>query len=196
MESSETELAYKHGWIGSNTSSTAVQLENHGCAIFRFTLEREIDRAHSHLIYLLHCREQLFGGEGRKARASNDQCSVESASQTEILGGDIDGLTHRVSVYQERLKFQQDRILDSTKRVDDLEREIERLGTVSMEKVKEISEALINEQEKCARLEAELLRAQESDGFKSSQLMEQSQLLDAYIEDVRNLEARLSLIRG
>ena len=196
MESGEAELDYNRGLIRYDTSQKSAQARTDGCVIFRYTLEREIDRAQSHLIYLLQCREKLFGGATDKSRQLNDEFFRSCASQTEMLGGDIDAITDRICLYQERLKFQQDRIVESAKRVKELELEIKRLDNGSSERMGEFAEALMNEQTKCNQLEADLQRAQEVCKFQSSQIIEQSQLLDAYIEDVRNLETRLSLIRG
>jgi hypothetical protein len=196
MECSDgTSLGAQMGYT-SGTESIRIEKTHAYVEDYRYALDREIERSHSHLSRLLRFRAQLIRshicdfGENLRGTHSTHAC------QSELLCGEIEALEHWVTVYQKLLNGQQGAMRMLQERVAELETHNAQLLADSSFRLSELESVLLREEEKRTQAEVELSKLRLENQFQACKIEELSQSLDAYIEDVRNLEIRLSLIRG
>ncbi len=105
--------------------------------------------------------------------------AIHASSQTEILGGDIDGMGDRLLLYRSRIKT----LEDATKVY---QAEIGRLST-SIRELRTRESRETTKLERCiAELRRENLKLKEYAQLKDAQLMESSKLIDYYKEELSN----------
>ena len=106
-------------------------------------------------------------------------CAIIASSQTEILGGDIDGMGDRLLLYRSRIKSLEDAVRG-------YQAEIGRLsGSLRENRARESRET--TKLERCiAELRRENLKLKEYVQLKDTKLMECNKLIDYYKEELNN----------
>lgn len=103
--------------------------------------------------------------------------------QTELLGGELEGMGHRLLLYRNRMKSLEQRLETELKKRDDIQNEL--IQAREREKEIEAVDRDFIQQQK----ENQALR--EANQLQEVKLQDMDRLINYYIDEVKSLESRL-----
>lgn len=140
-------------------------------------LATEISEAHSRL------GDLIFLLKHRTERGTFPGPTASAWVQTELLGGELEGMGHRLLLYRNRMKSLEQRIEAESKKRNEIENELIEIRETQKE-IEAVDRDFI-QQEK----ENQALR--EANQLQEVKLQDMDRLINYYIDEVKSLESRL-----